>query len=255
MRRFTGIAIIAACAGCSDAVAPPPPTDLAAYDIVLDGTTALLAGDSLLVRTLSYAAGDVARWPARVYLSDNPAISTQDTPLGDLVVEASVHNTSWSRGPADVRLRIPSGTAPGLYYLGFIVDPDGVAGDTNVENNVARSFFVIAVGRVPSDVATAPLPSLPLDQSQLAGAPVSFRWSAVARAAWYHVELDNCPTAPATGSWWSSCPAWETWGQFFARDSLVGPSFGPMAWRWRVRGVDSVGVAGPASPWQTFRMP
>jgi len=191
----------------------------------------------------------------RIYLSSNPEISPQDTPIRDAVVEASARTPNWSRGPLEVRARIPPGMPTGQYYLGLMVDPDGVAGDTNAENNTARSTFRITVGVVPSSLA-APQPSLPADQSELAVAPaaVTLRWSAVAQAAWYHVELANCPTAPATGAWWAGCAAWETWAEFsLGADSLPRPFFGPMVWRWRVRGVDSSGVAGPASAWRTFR--
>ena len=68
----------------------------------------------------------------------------------------------------------------------------------------------------------------------------------------YVVELDHC-SQWSEPDWWSSCQPWLVWTEYYASDSTLTTGFPPVPGRWRVRGIDQAGIAGPASAWRTFR--
>lgn len=253
--RLTAGALLLLMAGCADSTAPRP-ASIAAERMEFDGPSTVFPGDSIAVRVSSAAWGNVAKWRVRIYLSQNLVISDEDAALADVVAAPADPNDYYSPATASASVRIPAGTAAGYYYLGAVVDPDQQFQDTIREDNSTRTSLRLGVGVVPSRVAQAPQLTGPADRvSTAAPSPqLNLTWTAVPAVQQYVVELDDCRAWSDTAAWWDSCRNWRIWTDQYRStpDLMIG--FPPNeSGRWRVRGVDSSGMAGPASPWRTFR--
>ena len=118
-------------------------------------------GDSV---TVTYAvedlglAGAPAGVPLRVrfYLSANPIISSADTQLADDGL------TGFTAGPRvspafSLSLKLPTDLAPGVtYYLGMVIDPDGVVTESDKSNNAN-----LGAGIDSAPLLIPPIPDLP----------------------------------------------------------------------------------------------
>lgn len=100
---------------------------------VVETATAASAGEGLAVTRILRNEG-VAPAPSftyRYYLSSNPTISTDDLQIGEFTGGLNDGDDDFGID----RLRLPSNIMPGTYYLGMIVDPDGLVQEVDETNN------------------------------------------------------------------------------------------------------------------------
>lgn len=101
------------------------------------GQATLAPGDSVQVgyTVAQGGPGSPASAPARAYLlSTNRTLSIQDTVL----LQTGARQGPFAGGSSfqgQSTVTIPAGTAPGVYYLGVLVDPQGQVSETNEQNN------------------------------------------------------------------------------------------------------------------------
>ena len=98
----------------------------------------VVAGETLTVSWTIWNQGDGSATPdVGVYLSTNSIISTFDTRI-DL---RSRSLASGEAKAATLALTVPPGLAPGVYYVGAIVDPGNAIAEYDESNNGALSTF------------------------------------------------------------------------------------------------------------------
>jgi hypothetical protein len=100
---------------------------------LVESSTWAYAGGTVSVEfTFSNLSTSTQSFNIGFYLSTNDYISTWDTLLG---VNYGAWGTAGYTGTFTRTLTIPSGTAPGTYYLGFLIDYDGALSEANETNN------------------------------------------------------------------------------------------------------------------------
>jgi large repetitive protein len=116
-------------------------------DLVVQGVTSpLLAknakpinlGATLANQGLDAAPSATVRW----YLSSDATITADDLPLGSVAAEPLAPGASTTTGLA---VRIPNTVPEGNYFIGAIVDPDNVVGETDNANNTAVNGTPVTV--------------------------------------------------------------------------------------------------------------
>ncbi len=251
MLVLTLSALLGTAAGCGETTSPKP-IDLTAEWVTFDGPGAVEPDAVIPIRIQSYVTGEAARWPVRVYLSADAQIAVSD--IGVVDAEA-VPAMAGGRGAfTDVMVPVPAGTAAGVYYLGAILDPEAQLPDTNRSDNAAASTMVIGVGVPVSDVTEAPTPLAPPDRALFDVYPrvIELDWTDVGGAMSYDVQVDGGDLW-AEPHWWDTTSGWFVWEERIVATSGWTTDFvGAQPGRWRVRGLDARGVAGPASAWQVF---
>ncbi len=85
-----------------------------------------------------------AGWTGQIVLSSDAVISQQDVHIGAGQVRVPLP----PRGKMDVTVRvtIPAGLRPGVYYYGVILDATGAIAESNEQNNTAASSGTVTVG-------------------------------------------------------------------------------------------------------------
>ena len=118
-----------------------PAPNLVINDLALSAPSAQ-AGDAA---TIGFEVGNAGTAPAgattaRVYLSTDATISAADTLLGSFAIPALASGAAAARSLA---ASIPTGTAPGSYFIGVLADP--VAGEASINDNAfARGVTILA---------------------------------------------------------------------------------------------------------------
>jgi subtilase family serine protease len=87
---------------------------------------------------LDAAPASSVRW----YLSTDTNITTADVPLGTAPVPAM---GPYGFATASLSARVPATVGEGTYYIGAIIDPDNVVGETNNNNNGGLSYLPVTV--------------------------------------------------------------------------------------------------------------
>ncbi|MEM6470519.1 MAG: S8 family serine peptidase, partial [Planctomycetota bacterium] len=131
---------------------PPPPPSVVDLDPEIPvAPPSANTGNSIDVRVEvdNTGTGDAGQYDVDFYLSTNSYISSFDTKLATETRFgiAAGGSDSWSQ-----RLTIPSDLAPGIYYLGIIVDADGLVDDVPGTSNVEYTQITIL------DIPTPPPP-------------------------------------------------------------------------------------------------
>ncbi len=185
--------LVAAGVGCGDTTAPAP-VDLVAGPVPFEGPGAVAPGGVVTVGVQTFSRGPVAQYPLRLYLSPDAQISASDIVIGDLVAVPSPADPDGATAVTGASLTVPAATAPGVYYLGVIVDPDEALPDTARTNNSRRSAVRIGVGVAASEVAAPPGLLAPEDRAVFDQYPreTAFDWTDASGAAGYAIEVDFC---------------------------------------------------------------
>lgn len=120
------------------------------------GQTTLAPGDSVQVAytVAQRGAGSPATAPPRAYLlSTNQTLTAQDT----LLLQTGDRQGPFASGASfqgQSAVTIPAGTAPGVYWLGVLVDPQAGVTETNEQNNARAERIEV---RLPGSPPSAPL--------------------------------------------------------------------------------------------------
>lgn len=156
--------------------APPagPTQDWELSGLQLSQTT-LAPGDSLQVgyTVVQRGPGSPATAPPRAYLlSTNQTLSAQDTVL----LQTGTRQGPFASGAnfqGQSPITIPAGTAPGTYWLGVLVDPQGSVSESDEQNNARAQRIevrpagsvgpVAQVDWVVENLAVTPAQALPGD--------------------------------------------------------------------------------------------
>ena len=124
-------------------VASGPPT--LSLGTVPAGGALTLSPMTILNRGSSDATAPIT---TGVYLSSDSVITASDVPLASIVTTPDLltagHGVTWSGST----IRIPANTAPGLYYVGILVDATNAQAESNETNNTV-SVPLTVVGVTP----------------------------------------------------------------------------------------------------------
>lgn len=104
--------------------------------------------------TRNQGAGPAAASVTRFHLSTNGAVDGSDVLLGSRAVPAL---GAGATSAASTALTIPSGTAPGLYYVLAQADADGAVNETQEANNVALAAVTVGADLVVSALSAPPV--------------------------------------------------------------------------------------------------
>ena len=110
--------------------------------IVLNPTRAERGSWVEIEFTFSNLSTSTETFDIEFYLSMNDYITTGDTYLGK---NFGAWGTAGFSGTFRKRLWIPTWVTPGLYYLGFVLDPGNTKGETNENNNSQALPFKILI--------------------------------------------------------------------------------------------------------------
>jgi len=120
-------------------------------------------GDTLeLGYTLENAGNEPGDLSFAVYLSSNEAISDQDLMLGQLMQVATVSRQVVT---GTLSATLPSSLPTGTYYLGLIVDAEGLVAELDETNNIGRARAPIDVHSSQVVIVTDSLPPATLTRS------------------------------------------------------------------------------------------
>ncbi len=133
---------------------------------VLTAPASGAAGDAVVVTDTTKNQGGGVAEPSvvRFYLSTNPSLEAGDTLLGGSRTVPTLVAGASSAGSTSVT--IPSGMAPGAYYLIAQADADGAVGETSEINNTLARFMpvgpdlVVSALNVPATAAAGTVVSL-----------------------------------------------------------------------------------------------
>jgi subtilase family serine protease len=93
--------------------------------------------------TASASGGGVGAFTVGIYLSADPAITTQDTRIGTRFVNGLAPGAS---SAADTAVTIPSALAGGTYYIGAIADDANVIREADENNNSRTGNLITVIG-------------------------------------------------------------------------------------------------------------
>jgi len=106
--------------------------DLTVFGLTAPASTLAGATISVTDTVKNVGGGSSGASMTRIYFSANFTFDASDQPLGDRTVPALGPNAT---NAGSTSVTIPAGTAPGVYYLIAVSDPDGAVTETTETNN------------------------------------------------------------------------------------------------------------------------
>jgi hypothetical protein len=181
-------------------------------DSVTPSATTVEAGAAVSLSAQGHLTGsgtlsDSFRWG--LYLSADGAVTVADTLLGSST-GAWATNPGDTFGPVASMVTVPLATAPGDYYLGFIVDDTGVITESDETNNTVTTYPLTVTGGGGGGGGGGGTPNLvtmPCGTDPVLvdpGGTVQLRWRGMNQGS------------AATGSF--------TWGLFLSADASIDPA-------------------------------
>ncbi|MEO1228805.1 MAG: CARDB domain-containing protein [Myxococcota bacterium] len=168
-----------------------PIPDLEAQ-IVATATSAA-AGEQLAVTRLISNTGvaDATTFDYTYYLSSNPTITTDDTPLNTFQLNLPVNSDDYAIDVVD----LPVSVSPGTYFIGLIVDPANTITEVSDTNNTAMGPALPVFGAAITFI-TDTLPNgtlgVPYETGLYArGGPLPIAWSVSRGSLPVGVNLDS----------------------------------------------------------------